>query len=124
MFLQITRLIVINKPKYQRSSYYTFFDVIEGWFTKNWWVLSKIKNIIVNLESYSEVWSEVKEALLVLNIQVKDESESTAAKWDHTSCLVVGLRGIWVEVRFIVNELNIVIFEETLAVFEISFGLY
>ena len=88
----------------QRSSNNSFLDVIEAGLSKDSLILSKVKNIVMDLESDSQMCTEVKHSTLVLQVEMVDQGDATAAERYHTRCFVVSLGDVLRKVFLRVNS--------------------
>ena len=61
---------MINEESY-------LFDIVVGWFTQLFWILSIVKDVVVDLEGNTEMGSKIKKLFLSFNIEAIYNSESS-----------------------------------------------
>ena len=59
----------------KRESNY-LFDIVVSWFTQLFWILSIIKDVVMDLEGNTEMRSKIKKLFLRFNIEAINNSES------------------------------------------------
>lgn len=86
---------VINKCK-KEDNY--LFDIVVGRFTQLLRILSIIKDVVMDLESYAKMGSKIKKLFLGFNIEAINYTETSAAQGYHRSCFIIGFGYIRVEI--------------------------
>ena len=61
---------MINEESY-------LFDIVVGWFTQLFWILSIVKDVVMDLEGNTEMGSKIKKLFLSFNIETIYNSESS-----------------------------------------------
>lgn len=74
------------------------FDIIISWFTKLFWILSIVKNVVMHLESNTEMGSKIKKLFLSFNVEPIYYPETSTPQGDHRSCFIICLSYIGVEI--------------------------
>ena len=83
--------MVIEQAENEWGCYDALFNIIKGWLTKDSRVLSKIEDIVMDLEGDAEIGSEIEELSLIFNVQIVNKTQPPTSKRYHTSRLIISL---------------------------------